>query len=220
MGTIDEIKRMREQGNSDEQIKSELKRMGLSNNEISSVISQSQIKDAVQNYHEDEIIGQYPSKPQTQEISEEGMQPSLMAQEPQENNQQYQEQPQQEYQIQQPYPEQQYEYEPYPSYPDQYQYQSLSTDTINEIAEQAITERIAPIKNQIEKVLDTKNTFASQIENISTRLQRIEKIIDRLQISILQKVGDYVTNVEDIKKELVQTQKTFKAISKKPSRKP
>ena len=45
----------------------------------------------------------------------------------------------------------------------------------------------------------------------------MEKIIDRLQLSILQKVGDYLTNVEDIKKELAETQKSFKSMLLKSS---
>ena len=34
-------------------------------------------------------------------------------------------------------------------------------------------------------------------------------------VNVLQKVGDYMTNVEDIKKELDEVQKTFKAVQKK-----
>lgn len=110
-------------------------------------------------------------------------------------------------------------YNEYSQYDDGYgggQYSAgLSPDTITEIAEQAITERISPIKDQLDKIIDMRNTFSTEITHISDRLERIEKIIDRLQLSLLQKVGEYVTNVDDIKKELVQTQKSFKALTRK-----
>jgi UDP-glucose 4-epimerase len=65
---------------------------------------------------------------------------------------------------------------------------------------------------------DAAKYFDCPIEYIDERLSRIEKIIDRLQLSILQRVGEYVTNVEDIKKELVETQKSFKSLSDKKSK--
>jgi predicted nucleic acid-binding Zn-ribbon protein len=71
---------------------------------------------------------------------------------------------------------------------------------------------MGPIASTIEKLLDQRATTDSQIQYIDERLKRIEKIIDRLQLSILQKVGDYVTNVEDIKREVIETQKTFKSV--------
>lgn len=90
----------------------------------------------------------------------------------------------------------------------------LSTDTITEISEQVMADKLKPIKNQLEKVVDLKTTIESKQEALDDRLKRIEKIIDRLQVSILQKIGDYVTSVEDVKKELSETQKSFKAAKK------
>ena len=229
MSTTDEVRRMREEGMNDKQISSELKRKGLSQQEVSSVLSQSQIKEAVSQENpypeQQEVIGQAPQTPSTQELGQGDMQPSILSSQPQQAQQPLQQQAPQEQPQQAPMQEPpQQEYLPIPAeqqYQDQ-QYQSyqptgLSPDTMNEIAEQAITERITPLKDQLEKTLDLKNTMEAQVESLSSRLQRIEKIIDRLQISVLQKVGNYITNVEDIKKELVQTQKTFKAITRKKS---
>lgn len=95
----------------------------------------------------------------------------------------------------------------------QYPQTQYSSDTISEISEQVVTEKISKIKDQLERVIDFKTTVDAKIEFIEQRLQRIEKIIDRLQLSILQRVGEYVTNVEDMKKELIETQKSFKAMS-------
>ena len=52
-------------------------------------------------------------------------------------------------------------------------------------------------------------------ELIEQRLRRIEAVIDKLQMSVLQKVGDYMNNVETIKNEITETQKTFKSILNK-----
>ena len=115
---------------------------------------------------------------------------------------------------QDPY-QQEYLQDPYQQYQDpyqQYQYQpSISADTMTEIAEQVIAEKLSSLTNKIEKVVDTKMTFETKMSSLSERIQRIEKIIDKLQLSILQKVGEYVTDVSDLKKELLETQKTFKA---------
>jgi len=112
-----------------------------------------------------------------------------------------------------------YEYQPYESY----EYQGgISPDTITEISEQVVSERISELRKHLEKVVDFKTTMEAKTESIEERLKRIEKIIDTLQSSVLRKVGDYVTNIEDIKKELIETQKSFTKLvpeMKKHSRK-
>ena len=42
-------------------------------------------------------------------------------------------------------------------------------------------------------------------------MKRIEQIIDTLQISLLQRVSEYVTDIKDIKNEIEETHKTMKA---------
>ena len=93
-----------------------------------------------------------------------------------------------------------------------YQPMSISPDTINEVAEQVVAEKLGPIATSVEKLFDQKATFEAQIQYLDDRLKRIEKIIDRLQLSLLQKVGEYVTNVDDIKREMIETQKSFKSM--------
>lgn len=136
----------------------------------------------------------------------EGMQPSLL--QPQAQDQSTPPIPAPEQYSQQDYS--QYN-EQYPQY-QQYSPQSLSSDTITEIAEQVVAEKLSSIRKDLEKVIDMKNTFEAKMEYIDERLKRIEKIIDRLEISILQKVGEYITNIEDIKKEMIETQKSIKAL--------
>ena len=90
---------------------------------------------------------------------------------------------------------------------------SISPDTITEISEQVVAEKLAPLRKDIEKILDLKTTMETKMEYLDERLKRIEKIIDRLQLSIMQKVGEYITNIDDIKKEITETQKSFKAMA-------
>ena len=49
------------------------------------------------------------------------------------------------------------------------------------------------------------------IQAVDKRLKRIEQIIDTLQISLLQRVSEYVTDIKDIKNEIEETHKTMKA---------
>lgn len=176
---------------------------------------QDEIKQAV-TYSEEEAGAPQKtndSPSMTEEINE--MEPSLLSGEeeyPQEQEEypQYEPSPQTSYQ----------EYQQPQAYQEDYsQYSSaISPDTITELTEQAITEKLLPLKTQMEKILDMKTTLSAKITHLSARLERIEKIIDRLQLSILQKVGDYVNNVDEIKRELIETQKSFKALQKKPGR--
>jgi len=143
-----------------------------------------------------------------------GMQQSILQSTPQKEQQINQEyiptpSPQGEYQGYegQGYGGYEYDYQPY----DYAAPGSISPDTITEISEQVVSEKIAEIRKHLEKVMDFKTTIETKTESIEERLRHIEKIIDVLQSSVLRKVGDYTTNIADIKRELIetQTQKTF-----------
>ncbi len=95
------------------------------------------------------------------------------------------------------------EYQPYQSY------SSVSSEMITEITEQLISEKLSQVRKNLEKALDSKNTIGTKIDYIEERVKRIEKIMDTLQSSVLRKVGDYVTDVQDIKTELIETQKSL-----------
>jgi len=47
------------------------------------------------------------------------------------------------------------------------------------------------------------------MEHLNERLKRIETIIDRLQASILEKIGSYGSNLDSIKKEMSMMQDSF-----------
>lgn len=143
-------------------------------------------------------INQMP--PTTPPETMPGMQQSMLqSPEPQEQTQEY---------IPTPQPGQQ-DYGNYDPYQYDYSGGGISPDTISEISEQIMSEKLMEIRKHLEKIIDFKTSVETRTEALDERLKRIEKIIDSLQSSVLRKVGDYITNVDDIKKELIETQKSF-----------
>src|SRR3989344_2737737 len=97
---------------------------------------------------------------------------------------------------------------PEPPTPSDSQTQGMQQSII-QISEQIVSEKMTDIRKKMEKISIFKTELETKTESIEERLKRIEKIIDTLQTSVLRKVGDYVTNVEDLKHEMIETQKTF-----------
>jgi len=213
MGITDDVKRMHDEGLSDNEIVNNLINRGFSQKQISDAISQAKIKEAVS-------APSALSPRETRPAEAEELVPSMMMQEaetpmpgaPQEAYAypEYGTAAPPAYQAETAATQAQGAYPAYTAY--QPQQQALSTDTITEISEQVVLEKLSPLRVQIEKVLDLKTTLDSKIEFLDERLKRIETIIDRLQLSILQKVGEYATGMDDVKRELIETQKSFKAL--------
>ncbi|MEK6846808.1 MAG: hypothetical protein AABY16_01430 [Nanoarchaeota archaeon] len=223
MSTLEEIQQMQQSGMNETEIIARLQEQGISYREISESLAQARIKAAV----EGQANGSMPLAPPADQTAEQaminqldpnmnisppqGMQPSLL-----QSPQAQVESEQQEY---------------FPAYDQNtqtaggydysqqgYDYTSaaLSSDTITEISEQIVSEKLSDIRKKMERLISIKTELEAKTESIEERLKRIEKIIDSLQSSVLRKVGDYVTNVDDIKKELIETQKTIgKAIGSK-----
>ena len=187
MGILDDIQQMKNSGQEDEQIVQSLKERGVSPKEINDAFNQVKIKGAVSN-EKDYYPGQTYS--QTQEIQESSAPQEIQEYAPQ---------------------EQQYQQEPYQQgyYEGGQMSGGTDTDTIMEIAEQVFQERSSKMQSQLNNLNDIKTILQSNVENISERLKRIENTIDKLQISILNKVGSYGENLESIKKEMSMMQDTF-----------
>ncbi|MEM4259176.1 MAG: hypothetical protein QXS38_00215 [Candidatus Pacearchaeota archaeon] len=220
MALLNDIKRMQSEGKTEQEIISILKQQGVSAREIVDALSQSKIKEAVAG--EPEPPTPYAASPPS---SQEPIMPmpgtdiipkqaeemqSISPATPAEQAMQYPSpQPAQPQPLQATYPS----YPEYQQYPQYAQAPAISADTITEISEQVVSEKLSPLRKDIEKVIDMKTTMESKLEYLDERLKRIERIIDRLNLSIMQKVGEYMTNIEDIKKELIETQKSFKALT-------
>lgn len=199
MTALDDVQGLRAQGMTEDQIIQTLRQRGMKYKEIADAISQTAIRSAVEQPAEDPAS--YDSRGGSQ------MQASIMNQQAPAPGQEA------------PAPQQQYTMEPaptqgqdfsYAAYEPQQSYQTgVSSEVIAEIAEQVTAERLSEIRKYLEKVVDLRTTFEAKIESMDERLKRIERTIDVLQTSVLRKVGDYVTNVEDLKNEVIETQKTF-----------
>ncbi|MCK9568308.1 hypothetical protein M0R72_05145 [Candidatus Pacearchaeota archaeon] len=216
MGLLDQVTNMKGQGIPNDQIINELASQGISPQEILNTLKQYEIKNAVTGYTD---------------YGGDEMQPSIMpkGEAPQAPPRQFEQeqpyQPQQEY-AQEAYVPQQQAYTPqvqesqyYSSENAGYQeYQQTrgGTDMMMEVADQVFSEKI----KQIQKVLDTTSEatilLQNKFENLSDRLKKIENMIDKLQIAILEKVGSYGSNLNEIKKEMSMMQDSFSKVISAP----
>lgn len=209
MTALDEVKKAKQQGLSEDKIVQMLRDKGVQYKEIAEALAQARIQDAVELPDENpgdaqqaqEYAPQYQQEytPSVQEQAQAYMTPApteMAAPAPSQG---------QEYSYAQPY--------------GQYAPQESESSLLNEIAEQVVTEKLDDTRKQIEKISDLRSHIQARVESLDDRLKRIEKIIDTLQSSVLKKVGDYVTNVEDIKQELIETQKTFSSLAEKSKHK-
>lgn len=213
MGTIEDIRRMKQDNMSEYDIIQTLKSRGLSQQEIDMSLAQSQIKDAVSydpmqqlSTRAIPVESQHPAALEYNDMQQSPFQAEIQAPSPL---------PQSEFQEnQEQFPQQEFDYSQYSQTAQNPP--SLSFDTISEISEQIVSEKLEKLRSNLEKNIDLKTAVETQLSQLNERILRIEKIIDRLQLSVLQKVGDYVNSVSDLKKEVIETQKSFKAISHKP----
>jgi DNA-binding transcriptional MerR regulator len=155
---------MQQQGIPEEQIVSSLQEQGVSPKEIEDALNQSKVKSAVAGESDEPPQGQSPYSPQTQEMEEEYAPQSGDAG------------MQQDY-----YAQDQGGYAP----------ATNDADTIIEISEQVFSEKIKAIMQQIEALNEFKALSQVKIDNLEERLKRIESIIDRMQVEIVNKVGNY-----------------------------
>lgn len=220
MGIIEDIKRMQIEGRQEQDIANAMQTRGYTPQEITEALAQARIKEAVAG-NTDTLL---PSD--TAPTATLSMQPSMLNQEqtaePQPSEElpaAYASAPANTSEYAQPYtaPATQ----PYGAYQDTGYYAAgPSADTIAEIADQVVAEKLHPFQQDLVALLDRSHLFENKLAEIDERLKRIERILDRLQLSILQKVGEYMTNVADLKNEIVETQKSFKALLPNPSQEP
>lgn len=205
MGLKEDISKIIGEGKSEQEASFMLQQRGYGIKEIEDSIAQLRIKMAVSSDSQgsQEYAGGMQESVMNPQIQRVAVQDNIPPVQEQDTLEQYREQYAQGGTQQNTYN---------PGYDQNIQYDNSNSDIVTEIAEQVVSEKLSSLKNSLESVYNLKNTLEAKMESLDERLKKIEKIIDRLQLSILQKVGDYLTNVEDIKKELVETQKTFKSM--------
>jgi len=212
MGVINQIEQMKAQGIPEEEIARQLRQSGVSPKEIVDALNQIQVKNSVSTQNEmmntPPINDEFPQEemPTIEEQPDyysQGIQETQQA--PQKNY--YTPSPREEPAMQMPQGEQQEYYEQQPTTQD---YSGgFSTDTIIEIAEQIFSEKSQELQKQIKNLNEFSSLAQIKISETSDRLKRIESMIDKLQISILDKVGSYGQNIESVKKEMAMMQDSF-----------
>lgn len=213
MGIIEDVKRMQNEGRNEQDITLQLQNRGYGQQEAHDALAQAKIKEAVADQSGEANMHGDDAAPTSGGIS---MQPSLMnpavSEEQQSPGLETQSLPSESYPAQQyaqPYTTAPADQQPYQ---DQSYYAAPSTDAITEIIEQMVAEKAEKIHQELIKSAESRQAFETKLEYLDERLKKIERTIDRLQLSILQKVGEYMTNVEDIKTEVIETQKSFKSL--------
>lgn len=197
MGLLEQVNQMKRQGKTDQEIISNLQDQGISPKNIQDTLSQSQIKQAISQGEENDPSPEeetYAPSPYeaTQEVSEAF------------------------YPQQQGYEDQSYAPQEYSDQNYAYSQGGMDTDTIIEISEQVFSEKIKDIQKQVEAMQEFSTIATTRIKNLQERLKRIETTIDKLQLSILDKVGSYGQDLTSIKDEMSMIENSFsKFISKK-----
>ncbi len=199
MDTLDRIIQLQQNEKSDDEIVTQLQNEGISPSEINDALNQAKIKNAVS---PPEPIPATETNTQQPTTNNQTMQPSIMStpQNPtpqvpiQSPPQQTEEQPPQEYYTPQPQAYQEQDYYP--------QSEGYGTETISEIAEQVVIEKLEDYKAKTGDIVSFKNQIQNQVNNIDDRLKRIENSIAQLQQAILGKIGEYGENYAMVHKDL------------------
>jgi hypothetical protein len=198
MGLVEEISSMKNQGFSEEEIIVGLREKGISPKEVQDAVNQLKIKNAVSEYEVGEERKVFAEQgggwmQKTQEVPQQEIYPTQPPQEYNSHQQEYS--PQEEYNPPQTYSS------------------GIDSSTIIEISEQIFSEKIKPIKKELDSMNESKAMNQIRIENINERLQRIETMFDKLQIAILEKIGSYGQSLETVKKEMEMIQNSFTKIA-------
>ena len=217
MSILEQINQMKEQGFSDEQIIQNLKEQGISPRQINEALDQSQVKSAVFPANS-EMESMQPSV--MQPPSDQGALPYSIPEQIQSTMQRGAQTQEIQSMMQEPVQTSEYGYDQsaqyagYPQYQQypQYEYPSTDTETMTDIAQQAVDEKLEKVNKQIQNLEKIKTEIKGRILDIDSRLTRIEKTIDLLQTSILGKIGEYWKNVSDLKDEMQATQESFSKI--------
>lgn len=204
MAVLDRVNQMHNQGMGDEEIIKRLTDEGLPMKDVNDALNQSKIKMAVNQQQTMAYQDQQYAAPQAQDYPQTGY----------DYNQQfspaYQEQQYAAPQAQPQYPEQ---YGQQASYQPQYaaqQYPSMGidTETITQISEQIINEKLKELKDSMGDIASFKSNTQERISDLNDRLKRIENSLDKIQQAIIGKVGEFGESVAYIHKDLENLHET------------
>jgi hypothetical protein len=224
MTALERVMQLKKRGMSDQEIISSLKQEGITPMEINDALNQSKIKDAVTsenqsedmvpsmmespqapspNQSEQEVYNPQPPQPSAGGEYAPSSQPNYQLSYAPQYPESYSAQPQEEYY------EEQYD-------PNQYAGGGggYSSDTMIEIAEQVFSEKMKKMEKQVKELEEFKTIYSTKIDEINERLKRMEKYFDKMQLEILEKVGEYGKGLNSIKKEMNMIEDSFSKIMK------
>lgn len=196
MGILEEVTNMKDHGMPEEEIINNLREKGISPREIRDAISQLKIKNAISDYELEEKDVFANQEDASLPAEQESLPPQPM--------QNY------DYSQQQGYPPQ--GYAPQEGY-ETYSSAGIDANTVLEISEQVFSEKIKSFQKEVDSFNEFKSLNQMRIENVNERLKRIETVFDKLQMTILEKIGSYGQNLEFIKKEMNMMQDSFSKIA-------
>lgn len=211
MTILERVLELKKTGIPDSEIIKKLKNEGIHPMEISDAMNQSKIKEAVSG--EDEY-------------STRGMVPSIMGGESYEGASQRDEvyspssSPQEEEDYQNyssqengSYPEEEYE-ENYS--PNEFSTGGnlMSSETMIEVAEQVFSEKIKKIESDLKSIKEFKTLAIPEIKDMDERLKRMERQFDKMQIAILERVGQFGKNLDSVKKEVEMVEESFEKMNR------
>jgi len=200
---LDKVMQMQQQGMQEPEINKRLRDEGISPQQINDALNQSQVKTAVS--QSPDTAGMVEQPPITQNMQQSIMQNQAPA------PQDYPEQPPQEVpQDGQPpttqTTEQEYYYPESPqAYPEQAYYpeqSALDTETITGIAEQIVSEKLNEFKQKTGNIASFKTETQEELKDLDERLKRIENSINKLQQSIIGKIGEFGESTASVHKDL------------------
>jgi len=196
MGILEDVTSMSNSGISDEEIITSLREKGISPKEIKDAFNQLQVKNAVSDYDLGSAKNVFAAQTENYAQDQESYpQPGQDYSPPGQN-----------------YSSAQQEYAPqegYGSYPSS---GGVDANTIIEISEQVFSEKIKILQKDLDSFNEFKSLNQIRMENLNDRLKRMETVFDRLQLTILEKIGSYGQNLEVIKKEMNMMQDSFSKV--------
>ena len=217
MAALEKVIQLKKEGLANPEIITKLKNEGISPMEINDALNQSKIKEAV-------TSGQGKNQnlvPSIMEAPEASVpKPQEETYSPQAPQEEYAASPQTNYQpsygAQEPgyIPQIQPEADYYQEGDPQAGAYAQSSDTMIEIAEQVFSEKIKKIEKQLKEMSEFKTIYSTRIDDVNERLKRMEKYFDKMQVSILEKVGDYGKGLDSIKKEMNMIEDSFSKVMK------
>lgn len=208
MGLIDQVTKLRNQGIEDVEIASRLKEQGFPPKTITDALTQADIKSAVSKDFNDDYS--QPSMMEQEEIA-----PSPRQQMSYPATKEYGEEPEDTYT-----PTQQDTYQPQSSYqgydefyPQETGYSGSDADTMIEISQQVFSEKIKNVQKALEDLTELITIYKTKTDDLHERLRRMETMFDKMQLTIIDKVGNYGKDLSNVKKEVGMIQESFSKIA-------